>query len=274
MWINSECSKISALLWDYAAQRLSESETTRVERHIAHCSRCTEQADAYRLTVGMLSAGRRQAVPTSLSTWQELRGRLETPERRPIRRSADLLPRLTLAGAGTALAAMLLVTFYSQGLHPSVANHPRPPETVRAVPLTTHDEMPAPETKAEASDVASRTIFQGFLPGEAALMEASSVPAPLTTPVSHPLPPTRLRLARWTPRHGAASARNEAKETYTAQLDGAGDPPRTQSHNFVISPVATQTDAETTPHYVMGSIPVGGGTSAGNGDGAEEGRAW
>ncbi|MCW3051989.1 MAG: hypothetical protein JWN14_1159, partial [Chthonomonadales bacterium] len=117
MWFKSECNKISDRLWDYSTQRLSASETAQVESHLQHCSQCQAEAGAYRQTVGLLGSARSMPVPASQKTWQDLRPSL-APTRRPILRSADFLPRLTLAGAGTAMAATLLVVFLSSGRHP------------------------------------------------------------------------------------------------------------------------------------------------------------
>ena len=287
MWFRSECSKISDRLWDYSAQRLSASETAQVESHLQRCAPCQAEAEAYLQTIGLLSSARSIPVPASQKTWQDLRPGL-TPARRPVLRSADLLPRLTLAGAGTVLAATLLVVFLSGGHHPlqpiapgSGSSDQHAPVTVGPVtsPSNTKDVAQKdvvqndsiPETQTSAPGTVIETFFPGLL----------SVPNPVVKPTAVATP--RLSVLR--PRdtsHTTRVATNGRGRSHSlansgdaeAQLDGGNVAPRAQQ-NYVLNPVSSS-EEETTHRYVISSIP-----SAQNGKGLiassdemEEGRAW
>ncbi len=278
MWMRSECSRLSVQLWDYAALRLSADDTALVERHLLQCRRCREEAESYRQTVGMLTAVRRQPVPASQSTWRGLQARLETPRHHPASRSADWLPRLTLAGAGTVLAAMLLFVVTGSGLHRPASVRPYSTESARTTP--SHEETQIAEAKAagpEPSNLAIGDIFESFLPGQPALVRANVEPSVRSTvPVHASHSRTHGRTNHWTARTGSVSPPTLPSEPYTAQLDGGDATPNSTRHNFVMSPVTAQSEAETSPHYVIGSIPAGqatGASTSSNGDGSDEGGA-
>ncbi len=281
MWFRSECSKVSDSLWDYSSQRLSAAETAHVERHLQQCARCQAEAEAYRYTVGMLGAARSQPIPASQRTWQDLRHGLAT-HRQAARRSADLLPRLTLAGAGTALAAMLLVVFFGGAHGPKkTVDAPRPNGPQQGVP-SVHEASSPPEgmvakrePQAGGHDLLSSFLgFGSFFPGAVTRLTSPHANAgPAVEPRSSP--PRRRPHARAARLAGPARPASIPAD-YAAQLDGGNVPPRRQPRNFVLNPVAPPADEEPARRYVMGSIPVaqtGAGVTASS-DGTEDGGAW
>jgi len=284
MWFKSECNKISDRLWDYSTQRLSESETAQVESHLQHCAKCQAEAEAYRQTVGLLGSARSMPVPASQKTWQDLRPDL-APTRRPILRSADFLPRLTLAGAGTALAATLLVVFMSGGHRPlqpiatgtGSNGHPTPVAVGPVTPSTTHEVIaqndPNPAEKMSSVPPIVGSFFS-VPPYILLAPDSEAKPKFASTPkLSTPRPHNFSRLAPPTPHAGRRNAVANAGDT-EAQLDGGNVTPRAQQ-NYVLNPVSASGDDETTHRYVISSIPAsqnGRGMVASNDE--EEGRAW
>jgi hypothetical protein len=288
MWFKSECDKISDRLWDYSAQRLSASETAQIEQHLPHCARCQAEAAAYRQTLGMLGAARSLPVPASQTSWHDLRPAL-TPARRAAGRSVDWLPRLTLAGAGTAMAATLVVVFFSSGTHSFRINSPASRPEVR-----THESASAPtavspaegevaqnQTQPAASDPAdSGPGLSSFFSGAFAQLtrpdptpKAINAPAPTLAKLSTPRHRSYLRIAR-AGTDSKIGKPGVSPVDPAAHLDGDNVTPRSRQ-NYVLAPVSASSDEETTHRYVISSIPVGsnGGTVASN-DGADEGRAW
>ena len=280
MWFKSECSKVSERLWEYSAQKLPAAETAQIEGHLQQCSRCQAEAEAYRQTVGLLGAARSLPVPASQSRWQDLRPRLA-----PARRSADLLPRLTLAGAGTALAATLLVVFY--GGRPSGSPYnPSPHAAGSPQAAPTQRENSPPVETADNKRVSSGQESMAFGPMLGSLAAGLFAQGPSSASTENPKPVVAPRLsmprrrdsfpvARLTTRKGRVKSGSMAPDE-TAQLDGGDASPRLQQQNYVLSPVSSSADEETVHHYVMGSIPVaqsGAGSVAAN-EGSEEGRAW
>jgi len=284
MWFKSECNKISDRLWDYSAQRLSASETAQVESHLQHCSQCQAEAEAYRQTVGLLGSARSMPVPASQKTWQDLRPSL-APARRPILRSADFLPRLTLAGAGTALAATLLVVFMSGGHRPlqpiaagtSSNGQPTPVAVGPVTPSTTHEAVAQNDPNPAETMSSVPPIVGSFFSAPPSILltpDPEVKPKFASTPkVSPPHPHNFSRFTGSTPHPGRRNAVANVGDT-EAQLDGGNVAPRAQQ-NYVLNPVSPSGDDETTHRYVISSIPAsqnGRGMVASNDE--EEGRAW
>jgi anti-sigma factor RsiW len=283
MWFKSECNRTSERLWDYVSQRLTTTETAQVEGHLQHCSQCQAEAEAYRQTIGMLGAARSMPVPASQTSWRDLRPGL-TPERRPALRSADLLPRLTLAGAGTALAATLLVVFLSGGHHSGLSVAPSPVSSGQQRIVSSERSTPPVAVPGsgdqEVPDAAAPGSILDSFSGAPALLATTTSPAPTkqpsVSPFRLPAPHHRNypRFARSGGRRGYNSPSVASAET-DAQLDGGNVSPRAQQ-NYVLNPVSASSDDDTVRHYVISSIPAsqnGNGMVASN-DGADEGRAW
>jgi hypothetical protein len=72
------CRSVRRLLWEYAAERLSEGPMETVERHLADCENCRREMEALRRAQVALVAYRRQEPPASQANWQSLRQRLTT----------------------------------------------------------------------------------------------------------------------------------------------------------------------------------------------------
>ncbi len=283
MWFKSECSQISEQLWEYVSQRLSGAETTRVETHLQQCARCQTEAEAYRQTVGMLGAARQLPIPASQTTWRDLRPSLD-PVRRPVLRSTDFLPRLTLAAAGTALGATLLVVFFSGGrsaLHPgnTVVRAHEPLAT--AVPQTAPRSTEVAQNSSEAVEAphgASGFAFGSFFNPAPSVLQTQN-----SAELSHATPLPRAPVVR---RHNGSRSAQVASnnghlhavansEDAEAQLDGGNVSPRAQ-HNYVLNPVSASSEDDTTRHYVISSIPAtqNGSSAIASNDGNDEGRAW
>jgi hypothetical protein len=290
MWFfRSECDKISERLWDYTAQRLSAVETAQIESHLALCAHCQTEADSYRQTLRMLSATRSLPVPASQTSWQELRPRLAPAiaARHSGLRSADLLPRLTLAGAGTALAATLLVVFFSGGHPPAqVDRGTMRSDQVRQTAPNGRDHASSVDTTVAQNDakhassdgsVSGMTLGAFFDNRFAQLRTAHTKENSGAGPTPKPTVVNRRNFPRITRRtvpsttHGRPAATSEES---AAQLDGDNVTPRTQQ-NYVLNPVTPSADEEPTHRYVMGSIPTAQNSSTvASNEGTEEGRAW
>jgi hypothetical protein len=281
MWFKSECNRTSERLWEYVSQRLSTTETAQVEGHLQQCSRCQAEAEAYRQTIGLLGAARSMPVPASQTTWRDLRPGL-TPERRPALRSADLLPRLTLGGAGAALAATLLVVFLGSGHRPAnyvgpTQGSPGRHETAssdRSKPLVASGAV-SDSGEQEVADAAPDSIFSSLF-HSALLATTNTATTALKPSISNPRPPHRSygRVAHLASGRGHSKSVSTSEEA-DAQLDGGNVSPRAQQ-NYVLNPVSASSDDDTVRHYVISSIPAsqnGNGMVASN-DGADEGRAW
>lgn len=277
MWLRSECSKVSDCLWDYSARRLSTAETAQIERHLQQCVRCQAEAEACRHTVGMLSAARSRPVPLSQKNWHDLRPALAAG-----RRSADFLPRLTLAGAGTALAATLLVVFFGGSHSPTKSYNTNPSGGQQTAPSSGENLSPPDVAVANhesqqgghglfSSGLGFGAFFPGFGSQSTGPLEKPGPPAALSpSPPHHSLHPHSAR-------SGAGHTRPApTAPDYVAQLDGSNVTPRSQPRNFVLNPVVSSTDEEPAHRYVMGSIPAAptGVGAAASAEGTEDGGAW
>ena len=286
MWFKSECNQISERLWEYSAQRLSTAETAQVESHLQQCVRCQAEAEAYRQTAGMLGAVRRLPVPASQTTWRDLRPSL-SPSRRPALRSANLLPRLTLGGAGTALAATLLAVFLSSGHKTPQGGSPTLPSSRQQQVRSADSSVSSPaavetvqdSTNSGAVDrMPSGPTFSPFFSGASSFLQTSDSAETQKTVQPPALPRVRRRSHSRFARSGTAGKQPQsvpASEEAVAELDGGNVLPRTQK-NYVLNPVSSSAEDETAHHYVISSIPVspnGSGTAAAS-EGTEEGRAW
>jgi hypothetical protein len=292
MWFKSECNRISDQLWEYTSQRLSASETTRIESHLQQCARCQAEADAYRQTIGMLGAARQMPVPASQTTWRDLRPSL-APERRLALRTADLLPRLTLGGAGAALAATLLVVFLNNGHQTPVINRTTPgtsgqrPVAVSGTATTpTTDETAQNNTEASDTETtdpnvaASHSVSGSFLAVAPSMLsmpspaEKTTAPAPNGLRIASPHRRSYVHSPRLLAGNGHSRPAANSEEA-DAQLDGGNVAPRAQQ-NYVLNPVSASSDDETARHYVLSSIPASqnGASTVASNDGADEGRAW
>ena len=293
MWFKSECNRISERLWDYSAQKLTAAETAQIEVHLRQCAHCQAEAEAYRTTFGMLAATQRLPVPASQTSWQDLRPRL-APARRPGLRSADLLPRLTLAGAGSVMAAALLVVFFTSG-HRSLQIGDPADRTHRTSPTElsssatpsqsgTHSARSAATMEGQ-TDAGSARTFGSFFPGSSAAGSFAFVPtsgtvdtqavrsAPSSTPKISPRLRVHPLVARRMPSREQGHSGLSAAD-YAAQLDGGNITPRTPPQNYVLNPVAVSAEEEPTHRYVISSIPVGQSGAVASNDSTEEGRAW
>ncbi|MCW3094595.1 MAG: hypothetical protein JWL77_213 [Chthonomonadaceae bacterium] len=281
MWFKSECNRTSERLWEYVSQRLSTTETVQVEGHLQHCAHCQAEAEAYRQTIGMLGVARSMPVPASQTSWRDLRPGL-TPARRPAFRSADLLPRLTLGGAGAALAATLLVVFLSSGHRPAPYDNATSGSSNRHDITLSNRSTPAPTevvTDSTEPSAPEAAVPDSILGSFALLNPTTSMASTKQTSVSAPRLPAShhrgyTRLVRSGAGRGHSSIAAASAET-DAQLDGGNVSPRALQ-NYVLNPVSASSDDDTTRHYVISSIPAsqnGNGMVASN-DGVDEGRAW
>ncbi len=118
-----ECRAVAQMIWDYAAQRLGESDIERIERHLPVCDKCRLDLEGYLRTISLVRSHRVLELPESKATWNELRSTLEF-ERQNARRSErrGRIPALSLAGA-TVL--VLLVAAGVRMLLPRFDGHNR-----------------------------------------------------------------------------------------------------------------------------------------------------
>jgi hypothetical protein len=70
------CRAVRRVLWDYAADRLSEGPMEMAERHLAECAACRREAESVRRAQSLLSACRQEPPPSPRSGWSELQDRL------------------------------------------------------------------------------------------------------------------------------------------------------------------------------------------------------
>ena len=62
------CSELTELITDYLEQRLSQTERTRFEQHLAVCPGCVTYMDQMRLTVKALGARPRVEIPKDVES--------------------------------------------------------------------------------------------------------------------------------------------------------------------------------------------------------------
>ena len=111
--IKRECRVVTRMFWDYALRRLSESETDRVEIHIARCDKCRKELQTYRITAGLLNRGRKEPEPESQATWHALRTQLQHVQKekpleipQPARKASAVPLWAGTIAAGAVLAAV------------------------------------------------------------------------------------------------------------------------------------------------------------------------
>jgi len=104
------CLEIQALLVDYLYRDLAETDSLRVEEHLAVCSLCRQEYSALTTTLRLLDASRDTPIPAGL--WEKVKavvaqeeaGRFQTWRQRVGARKA-LLQSLAPFGAGILVAA-------------------------------------------------------------------------------------------------------------------------------------------------------------------------
>ena len=121
MFSKRDCRKITAQLWAYAAQRLSEGEQEAVARHLATCAACRREAEAFRTTIGLLTELRTAPLPASQTNWQTLQAELTRLDAKPVRANRPAWVRPALA-VGVAICAL----FYLTPRPPSLGVRPSP----------------------------------------------------------------------------------------------------------------------------------------------------
>jgi hypothetical protein len=95
-----ECRAVARMIWDYASQRLGESDIERIERHLPCCDRCREELEGYLRAISLVSSCRVLDPPDSKATWSELCSALEIEQRCAPRSERRVRhPALSLAGA-------------------------------------------------------------------------------------------------------------------------------------------------------------------------------
>jgi len=92
------CRAVRRVLWDYAADRLSEGPMETAERHLADCKACRGELESLRRAQQLLTACRQEVLPQPRSGWTELQNRLQleaaasVPEVRLSRRAVVAVP--------------------------------------------------------------------------------------------------------------------------------------------------------------------------------------
>ena len=113
MLTKRECRAVSKLLWDYNENHLGDSDVDRVELHVARCSNCRRDLEAYRITANLVNGYKRLPEPESKATWHALRTQLEhaktrspSGSSRPSRRGPVLPVCTGMLAAGAIVAAL------------------------------------------------------------------------------------------------------------------------------------------------------------------------
>jgi anti-sigma factor RsiW len=132
------CPATRRSLPDYATNRLSSAERDRVERHLAICRDCSAAHHKLRRAVELEKAARLDPLPTSLTSWDDLRAQLDvSPQPARGRRAATPLLLAGTAMAAAGLGIVFLWRVNAQHSHPHapirIATHP--PATRRNAPL-------------------------------------------------------------------------------------------------------------------------------------------
>jgi len=235
-----QCRAIARVLWDHAAGNLTEVERECVQSHLAVCSGCSELARQNQRTRDLLQSYTKQDVPTSRSSYTEVRRRIESGGESLV--AAPARRRMIPGWAGAALSgaacAMLMFWVMGRGAIQPVGST-RPADSPSVAPTETADGRRAPVSPPRIDTGALTEIALDLLrPKSAEIVSAASKNAPdVHTPVvklvwdtPHPLPgrrPTSPPAARFV------------------------------SGNQADMPVRTQPERQ----YVIGTIPESGHAS-------------
>jgi hypothetical protein len=272
MFGNRACREVESLLWNYAARRVSEEDRERVETHLETCSKCGEQAEGYRRTLGALAAYQDQTAPSSQTNWQDLQARLaaKNPTPAPVG-FRWRLPALAWGGASVAVVAGLLLFVLPLFRTPEVGqitfkpvlpdSHPGSKSASENPPLVVDNN---PNFSQEEQD----RIFDD--------LDTPPVETPVNTVQSVG---RRTPRASWHRRRYRASryeqvstpTQHEVQFIPAADVDGGRSSHRTDPENFVMSPVGFANGQEDSPNYVMGSV---GSSRRSNVSSYEEARGW
>jgi hypothetical protein len=172
MFSRFACRATRRALPDYVTNRLSIDERDRIERHLAVCGDCSSRRHSLHQAAEFAGTARRDPLPTSLTSWEDLKAQIETtPQPATIARRRPS-PLLLVGAATTACAATVI--FWSVRAQRS---HPIGPINIAAHPgidtdADRHNAMVSP------SVVARRNDRQANRPR---VMEAGAQPTPGTT---------------------------------------------------------------------------------------------
>lgn len=190
------CRAARNLLWDYVTERLCEGPMETVERHIARCQRCRQEAESMRRASRVLEAYAHREPPPSRTGWASLRTRLLAEERRSFAkaRGAGRSPRPTRLRIAVAIAALIGFVAIGGRAHRQIALDARSSAMPRADAMTTRiaTASAAPPLR-DAGVPPALELSREFGTGRDAYFDGGSRPEPSGT-----------RQARRAPRGNAA----------------------------------------------------------------------
>ncbi len=267
MMIKRECRAVSRQLWDYVIGRLSESETDRVEMHVARCAACRRELQSTKITAGLVTRYKKEPEPESQATWHALRAEIEHAKKsaavipsQPVRRGS-VLP----VWAGTLMASAFLATVWSafqaadsNGVSDALSLKKRINSPVVSEPPCMSIQLVGPESDRAQSRIASegsRIQTVGMRPAQ----------SPTRSPMGEsPAVETVREPESRTQRNNARRLADKPR----------GDKPADDKRDAVIK--KNPPFAEPQREFVMGSIPASGSriAPASYGSDSEEAPVW
>lgn len=253
----SECDAVSELLWNYAANRLSEAQTLHVESHILTCSSCRKEMEGYRAAVSALTGLKQSPVPESRANWRDLQARLTAqPTRRPLF-SFNSWRVPSLAWGSLAVASVLGVFFFGRPLDQSLVAH-QPSHSGVSLDGARHSPDIA---SGDSSDTGYDEIMDNEL-DSAPLTDKSQnrTAAPRNRTLSgHHSSHSAIHWVSASYRSDARTARTVRRSSVKPALDydavdGGRSSAGTDNENFVLTPVTSALESETPSNYVIGSV--------------------
>src|SRR5579871_2114330 len=269
MWGKHECKSVSALLWDYAANRLTGSETKTVEAHLQYCAACQALAEEYRQTVTMVSAYRRESVPQSNVGWQAMRAQLEAPARSKAPHWTLRINSLTWAAGATCAAVVLLIGLNKNPVETSpTASYsaqvaPKSTGPVRPVSGPAKPEIASKDAKTEKTP--SETV-DPYTDSEDDYPEMSGTEASAASGKSASVQPAVYRPRTGSPR-GLRNSSGRGPRINISNMGGDDSSAvNTPPQNYVLPPISSEEDDP--HHYVIDTISSAPRTTS------EESRTW
>jgi len=142
-----KCSYFYKSLSTYLDGELDPQEHERIEKHIAHCSKCRDEVERLKEIMGILKGMPAPELPTQL--WELTRRRVETASEKTSREWGFRIPKWSFAPVGVVVFALLVLLVGSQIFYKTEIAPPTVDTFIQEHILSSSDRIMPPDLLSE-----------------------------------------------------------------------------------------------------------------------------